>query len=294
MRWHATRPRDLDEPLRVRAVRGPENEQQLDVREQLLDGLLPVRRRVTDVFLLRAVEGREAAEENGDDLARLVDGQRRLCDVGHSLRILDLELLGVGHRLDEDDRIRGLAHRSLDLLVARVPDEDDRVARGGVSLRLRVHLRHEWTGSVDRSQRSRVSAGANGGGEAPRREEDQAALRDLLDAADEDCATPAKLVDDVRVVHDLFSDVNGRPVLRKRALDGLHRSLDACAISTRRREQDPLDHAANVAAPLGNTSRLNRNINRPSGYYARPTKPPQASLATPDRKKAGRPGRRCR
>jgi len=62
-------------------------------------------------------------------------------------------------------------------------------------------------------------------------------------------------------VHDLLSDVDGRPVLGERALDGLHRSLDACAVSARRREQDPLDHGANVAASRSETFRLNTNLN---------------------------------
>ena len=92
-----------------------------------------------------------------------------------------------------------------------------------------------------------------------RREDDEAALRHVLDAGDEDGSALTKLVDDVRVVHDLLSDVDGRPVLRERALDGLYRSLDACAVSARRREQDPLDHGANVAAPLPEAAPLNRN-----------------------------------
>jgi hypothetical protein len=66
------------------------------VREELLDRLLPVGGRVADVFLLRSVQAREAAVEGGNDLARLVDGQRRLSDVGDPLRIRDFELLRVG------------------------------------------------------------------------------------------------------------------------------------------------------------------------------------------------------
>jgi hypothetical protein len=83
-----------------------------------------------------------------------------------------------------------------------------------------------------------------------RREDDESSRRHVLDAGDEDGAAGAQLVDDVRVVNDLLSDVDRSPVLRECALDGLHRSLDACAVSTRRREQDPLDHGSNVAAVL--------------------------------------------
>jgi len=128
-----------------------------------------------------------------------------------------------------------------------------------------VHLRHERAGRIDRSQRSRRCAGAYDRGYSVGREDDEAALRDLLDAVDEDGSARTELVDDVRVVDDLLSDVDGRPVLPERALDGLHRSLDACAISTRRREQDPLDHDVNVAAPLASISRLNKNITARAG-----------------------------
>jgi hypothetical protein len=123
-----------------------------------------------------------------------------------------------------------------------------------------------------------------------RREDDEAALGHILDAGDEDGAALTKLVDDVRVVHDLLSDVDGRPVLRKRALDGLHGSLDACAVSARRREQDPLDHGANVAASHPGVSPLNAETEEQK--TAR--QPPEASVGTPDEKAprrtwAGRP-----
>ena len=68
----AERLRHLDQSLRVRAVGRADHEQELYVREQVLDGLLAVRGRVTDVFLLGPVEAREAALQYCDDLARLV------------------------------------------------------------------------------------------------------------------------------------------------------------------------------------------------------------------------------
>src|SRR5262249_28902456 len=101
----------------------------------------------------------------------------------------------------------------------------------------------------------------DGGSDPVRREDDQAALRNLLDAADENCAELAKLVDDVGVVDDLLPDEDGRPVLREGALDGLHRSLDSRAVSTRRRAQHPLEHPAlhhpaKVASPHEEARRL--------------------------------------
>src|SRR2546430_5270011 len=180
-----------------------------------------------------------------------------------------------------------------------MPDENHRVALGGVSPCLRVHLRHERAGRVDRPQRARRGAGTNGGSDPVRREDDESALGHVLDAGDEDGAALTKLIDDVRVVHDLFSDVDGRPVLRERALDGLHRSLDACAVSARRREQDPLDHAANVAAPRKKRADLTETstpLIRAAVVLSRTTatKPPEASLATPEHKRPRRPTRRGR
>ncbi len=74
--------RDVDEPVRVRAVPRADHEQQVDLREQLLHRLLAVRGRVADVLLLRRVDLREAPAQDVDDLAssrrpRASSGSRR-------------------------------------------------------------------------------------------------------------------------------------------------------------------------------------------------------------------------
>ena len=58
----------------------------------------------------------------------------------------------VVDRLDQEHLLRGLAHRALDLDVARVPDHHDLVAVTDESLHLVVHLRDEWAGGVDGEQ----------------------------------------------------------------------------------------------------------------------------------------------
>ena len=63
-------PRDLDQPVRVRRVTRPDHEQQVDLRQHLLDRPLPVRGCVTDVFALGRVDVGKAPPERGDDLAR--------------------------------------------------------------------------------------------------------------------------------------------------------------------------------------------------------------------------------
>ena len=60
--------------------------------------------------------------------ARLVDRERRLRDVGDVLGVLELERVDVLLGLHEHDPVGRLAHRALDLLVAVVADEHDRVA----------------------------------------------------------------------------------------------------------------------------------------------------------------------
>ena len=63
-----------------------------------------------------------------DDRVGLVHRQRGLRDVGDPVRVVHLERVHVVLGLDQDDVLGRLAHRALDLLVAGVADEDDRVA----------------------------------------------------------------------------------------------------------------------------------------------------------------------
>ncbi len=79
--------------------------------------------------------------------------------------------------LDEDDRLRRLAHRADDLLVALVADQDDRVAGGGVAPRLHVHLGDERARRVDRAQLPRGGVRVHRRRDAVRREDDRLALR---------------------------------------------------------------------------------------------------------------------
>src|SRR5206468_6408392 len=68
VRLDAARPRDLDEPVRIRAVARADDEQKVDCGEDPLDRPLAVGRRVADVLLRRCLQGREAAPEDADDL----------------------------------------------------------------------------------------------------------------------------------------------------------------------------------------------------------------------------------
>lgn len=49
---------------------------------------------------------------------------------------------------------------------------------------------------------------------------------DFAERFDEDCAFGSQIVDDVLVVDDFVSDINGRAVAFERALDGIDRADD--------------------------------------------------------------------
>jgi hypothetical protein len=77
----AERERDLDEPVRVAARRRAHDEHGRAAPRQLLHRVLAILRRVADVVLRGLVDRREAPPQHLDDLAHVVDRQRRLRDV---------------------------------------------------------------------------------------------------------------------------------------------------------------------------------------------------------------------
>ena len=174
----------------------------------------------------------------GDDRPRLVDRERGLRDVGQLALVCDLERVDVGLGLDQHDVVGRLAHRALDLLVAGVADQDDRVVLGGELQRLAVDLGHQRARRVDRAQLPALGVGVHGRRDAVGGEDGDRALGDrVLELVDEDRAALAQGLDDVLVVHDLLAHVDRRAVQLERALDGLDGAVDARAVAARRGEQ---------------------------------------------------------
>jgi hypothetical protein len=68
-----------------------------------------------------------------------------------------------------------------------------------------------------------------------RREDDRLALGDLALVLDEDRAAGFEVAYDVRVVDDLLTNVDRRPVQIEEPLDGVDRALDARALAAWRR-----------------------------------------------------------
>jgi hypothetical protein len=86
---------DLDHPQGVRRVRRADHEDERRITCEHLHSRLPIRRGVTDVGLGRRLDVGESSMERGDDLPRVVHGQRRLRDVRHVVRVGDVEPFDV-------------------------------------------------------------------------------------------------------------------------------------------------------------------------------------------------------
>ena len=118
--------------------------------------------------------------------------------------------------------------------MARVADQQDRVAVGRVAAGLDVHLGHERAGGVDRVQPARLRVLVHGRSDAVRRKDDRVALGHLALVVDEDRTASLEVAHDVSVVDDLLANVDGRPVQIEEPLDRVDGALDTGAIPARR------------------------------------------------------------
>ena len=126
-RLGARRPRHLDEPVRVRARRRADDEDERPAEaDDLLHRVLAVLRRVTDVVRAGARERRRSDPRARDRRRDVVERERRLGDDGDGLAVR-LELARLLGRLDDDDLVRALALRPDHLDVVGVADERDEV-----------------------------------------------------------------------------------------------------------------------------------------------------------------------
>ena len=180
--------------------------------------------------------------QRGDHLARLADRQRRLRHVGELGARGKLERRHVVARLHQQDRLGDLAHRSDDLLVAGVTDQDHREAVARVAAGLDVHLGDQRAGRVDRAQPACLRACVDGGSDPVGREHHRLTLGHLGLVVDEDRAAFLELAHDVEVVDDLLADVDRCAIQRERLLDGVNGPLDTGAVAARRGEENLLDH----------------------------------------------------
>ena len=164
-------------------------------------------------------------------IPRVSSTERVVCDEGDVLGIGHLPRVDVDLGLHQHDVPGRLPHGALDLLVAVVADQHDRVALRREAARLDVHLRHERARGVDRPQLTRGGVLVHDRCDAMGGEDRDGALRNLALGVDEDRAALAQLLDHMLVVDDLLAHVDRRPVQLQGALDRLHRPIDPGAVS---------------------------------------------------------------
>jgi hypothetical protein len=157
-------------------------------------------------------------------------------------RIAHLDLVDRVGTVDQGDVLGRLAAGPDDLLVPLVPDEQNVVLVPRVPSGLLVHLGDQRAGRVDRVQVALAGLLVHLRGDPVRGEDHRGTLRYLVVLLDEDRALALQRLHHVLVVHDLFPHVDGCAVEFERALDGLHGSVDAGAVSARPGQQHPLRH----------------------------------------------------
>src|SRR5215471_3276542 len=245
--------RDLDEADRVGGVRRADDDDHVGLARDDLDGGLPVLRGVADVVAWRVDQLREAFTQRRDRLHGLVNRQRGLGEPHHLGRVAHLDSGRALGAVDETDPIRVLSGGADDFLVALVADQQDVVVAGREAPGLVVHLGDERAGGVDGPQPAVFGRLPHLWRDAMRGEHDDAALGHLTRVLDEDGPAFLQLVHHVRVVHDLLAHVHGWTEPGECDLDGLHGTVDACAVASWLRQQDPavrLRHAPMVGEGL--------------------------------------------
>ena len=134
-----------------------------------------------------------------------------------------------------------LAHRTLDLRVPGVTDQDHVATLPAVSHHFHVDLGDERTGRVEHCQPATPGLLLDRARHAVRAEDHRCSVRHLVELLDEDRAQRPQPLDHEPVVHHLVTDVYRRAKERDRTLDDVDRAVDAGAEATRIGQQNPHD-----------------------------------------------------
>ncbi len=230
---------DLPQAVGVGAVLGPDHQDDVNNGCQVPHRLLPVLGGIADVPHVRPGDGGETLLQRGDDAARVIDRERGLRHVGQRQGVCDVEGRHVPHGLHQVNAAVDLADGALDLGMPGMADQHDLAALGGVAAALGVDLGDQRAGGVDHREAAVGRDLFHRAGDAVRAEDRHGAGRHLAQLVDEHGAPLAQALDDVPVVHDLVTDVDGRSELGQGPLDDLDRALHARAEAAGLREDDP-------------------------------------------------------
>src|SRR5829696_2491324 len=244
--------RHLHEPYGVGGVRAPDHDDQVGVSGDLLDGELSVLSGVADIVAGRIHQQGKLGPQPIDGLQGLIDTESGLAQPRHTGRIWQFEVRDLVGRFHHCDVVRRLTRGAFDLLMTRVPDEQNVQSLAGEPLGLLVHLCDQRTGGVDHLEAPRLRLRMDGRRNAVRGEDHRRALRHLRKFIDEDGATALQILHHMTVVDDLLADIDAGTVHVQRLLHRDHRTIDTRAVAPRGGDNHPL---ARRGRGYGNGSR---------------------------------------
>ena len=178
--------------------------------------------------------------ERVDDVARLIQAQRGLGQVGDMVRVRHLErvdFLGAGNHLGD---VRSFAQRAFDLVMVAMADEDQRIALLGELYGLDVDLGDQRTGGVDHLEAAALAALPHGRRNAVGRVDDPLAVGHVVDLVDEDRALFRQLVHHIAVMDDFAAHVDGGSEGLQGDFDDVDGAHHARAKAARLEQEDAL------------------------------------------------------
>lgn len=203
----------LPQAVGVGTVGGTDNQHQVAVTGQLLDGILAVLGGVADVVFAGAFDFREFGAQGVDHPGGVVHGEGGLGDVGEAAGVFDFQLLYVGlvfHQVDiAAVAAVVLAHGAFYFRVAVVADEDALASVAAVAHDFQVHFGDQRAGGVEYFQASAGGFVLYGLGYAVGAEDHQLVVWHFMQFVDKDRPAVAEVVDDEFVVDDFVAYVDG-------------------------------------------------------------------------------------
>ena len=184
---------------------------------------------ITDVARVRPDDLWKTRFQRRNHLARILNAQGRLCDVGNFRRVLNLKLLDIFGIGNDMQATVDLPARAFHFGMARMPNQHDIIAKTSVTLALVVDFRHQRTGGVDDVQFAGGGRLFHIAGNTMRTENRDGPQRNLIDFANKNSAAFAQLIDDVGIVNDLVAHIDRGTVEIDCTLDNINGANDARA-----------------------------------------------------------------
>ena len=223
---------EFDKAIGIRAVLGPNDEDEVDVLGDLLDSFLPILRGVADIVARRANDLGKALAEAGHNFLRVVKTKRRLREERKPLRIFDPQRIDRGDRVDYQCAVWRFTRSADDFLVVLVADQDDGALLARELEGLEMNFCDQRASGVNDAERPVLGFLANRGRHTMSAEYEHGAVGNVIDGLNKDGAAAAQLLHNVGIVNDFMVDINGRAVGFKRELDDINGTDDAGTKST--------------------------------------------------------------